>query len=83
MTGATPPPPTATATDSCARWSEGDYTPWIQLEEALVATDPPATSFAQSVVFEDEEEDEDDDEIPGAEGESEDSAGESSDEPDE
>ena len=55
VTGATGPPPASTDTDSYARWSEGDYTPWVQLEEALQATAPPATSSAQSTVFEDEE----------------------------
>ena len=81
VTSAPGPPPAATPIDSYARFSEGDYTPWIQLEEALEATAPPASSSAQFDVFEDEDE-EVDEEIPGAEGESETSAGESSEEAD-
>jgi len=76
LSGSTDPPPADKATDSYDRWSEDDNTPWVQIEEALRATVPSVSSRAQYADF--EEEDEED--IPGAEGESETTAGESSEE---
>ena len=62
--------------------SEGDYTPWVQIGNALEIITQGGPSTTQSIVFEDEAEDPFED-IPGGEGESETSAGESSEGPDE
>ena len=72
VSGSTAPPPTAAAPDSYAGWSEGDFTPWVQIGDALKATAPAGASFAQ-----DDEDDESEDN-PEASGQSEASAGESS-----
>ena len=82
VTSAPGPPPAATPVKSYARFCEGDYTPWTQLEEALEATAPKTSSYAQYEPFEDEDE-EVDEEIPEAHGESETSAREYSEEADE
>ena len=82
VSGSTAPPPTATDADSYARWSEGDYTPWVQIDDALKLTAPAGASYVQP---EDDEDNEDElfEDIPEASGESEASAGESSEGPDE
>ena len=82
VTSAPGPPPEATPVDSYASFCEGDYTSWTQIEEALKATAPKTSSYAQYEPFEDEVE-EVDEEIPEAHVESETSAGESSEEADE
>ena len=72
VSGSSATPPTATVPDSYAGWSEGDFTPWVQIGDALKATAPAGASFAQ-----DDEDDEFEDNTE-ASGQSEASAGESS-----
>ena len=75
VSGATGSPPKDLVPDSYASWSTGDYTPWLQIEDALRATDAIAYSRARADDIFEEEEEED---ILGEEGESEDTAGEAS-----
>ena len=57
MSGATGTPPTAKAPDSYAQWSSSASTPWAQIEDALRATYPAASSSAPAADDEEEYED--------------------------
>ena len=76
MSGSTDAPPTDAQATSYENWADEDYTPWVQINEALKLTAPPGVVYAHPPMFEDKEEAEDD--LRATEGESEDTAGESS-----
>ena len=73
VSGSSAPPPTAAVPNSYAEWAEDDFTPWVQIGDALTATAPAGASYAQP----DDDEDDESEDNPEASGQSEASAGES------
>ena len=76
VSGSTDDPPADAPTASYENWADEDYTPWVQINEALKLTAPPGAVYAQPPLFEDEMEAAE--VLQEAEGQSEDTAGESS-----